>query len=1371
MKVVPVPCGPAVTESERLALERLKAGLISLPGDDCWYLLTNLMFSVTHQLQSEEIDIVAIGPPGVRVVEVKHWTDAHSHWAEAEADRVTTKARKIGTTLRKIVSGLPHVDGVVLLTRRASKVKRLAGGGKVRGVEFHPLKEWRAALRPDEPVALSPRQVKGLVRELEPKSAVAIDGALPLRRLAGYVNLELQTPKEEAFHRIYKGKHSSRKDRVFLHLYDMSANVAGSPERAARREHDALHYELSRFRWAPRVLDSFQDAPGYRGEMKFFTVLDPAVPNIEERAGDESWGLTERLDFARRTISAVQELHESTANGLGFVHRNLSAQTILVKHDNSPVLTGFEHVGTPAAQSISLAGYSVPEHDHTVAPEVRGHGLSAADQCSDIYSLCASLRVLFTDWDGAEGWQASEADKALTAGLGAPQTRPSLQELASKFAELLGQEVPQPAIPAPRFWTEDQEVRFQDRTYRVVARLGSGGVGTAFKVVELDGSTGRDVGTFVGKVVSHEATGEQVRQAYQRARQSVSRHPGLSAVFQVATEWQETEFVALATWIEGSTLADYAGVIPLLAEDQSDGPGEAEELVLRWLEEMCQALGALHANGLVHGDVSPGNIIVSKTQDLGHAEGSVDRLVLTDYDFVTRIGKPPSSPGTVLYGSPNRVRKGEARPSDDLFALAASFFHVLFETEPFVHDGHRTKEKGLNWEHGDREAYPRAADFMDRATDPDVSERFASVTDALQVLRAARSSEDPPQASPVDDDPSRADPPPSTPPRLPTVGPAERSPNEVPWLHTLLQSYPGSRWGNQETRGLDSEFAKRTYVKTELERVLHEEVLDRQVGLVVLCGNAGDGKTALLQHLTQELGLGSHRSDQRILQGEIEDGRRVHVNLDGSAAWDGRSADELLDEFLAPFRDGRPHEEVVHLLAINDGRLLEWIDHNGETALTEALERRLNDEFRLESAAPKRPGSDASSDPHIAFHSLNNRSHVGGIAWNAGTIDNDFLNQLVDRLYGGAEAVAMWESCNTCSAQEVCRVYQATRLFGPVGLSTDDESRTQARQRLFEALQAVHFRGETHITVRELRGALVYVLFGTDYCSDYHQGAAGTESPAYWDRAFDAEAPARQGDVLAEFVRLDPALEAHPKVDRRLLQDDDGSEGRESVRRLASARRRAYFEGIDGEEADVGLAQGRHIQRFRNAPFLDDAASARLCTDLCKGIARLGDLPSKAFRDDVVPLRIQPRTPTETAFWSEKPVSRFRLNLQFPRPTVSDDQSAASGVLAPLHRCVHLVYTYEDGRTESLRMGAELFHRLLELGEGYQLGDVSTDDAFANLSIFLQRLLREDDRELIAWSPIQEDATYQIKAVIDRSVPGSPRQRLVVEKREGDRDE
>src|SRR6266571_6688400 len=98
----------------------METRLRSVSGDDAWILLTNLAFSITNQLQSDEIDIVAIGPPGVRVVEVKHWTaqwvDAHPDLVAQEADRVTNKARKIGTTLRKIVPALPRVDGVILVT-------------------------------------------------------------------------------------------------------------------------------------------------------------------------------------------------------------------------------------------------------------------------------------------------------------------------------------------------------------------------------------------------------------------------------------------------------------------------------------------------------------------------------------------------------------------------------------------------------------------------------------------------------------------------------------------------------------------------------------------------------------------------------------------------------------------------------------------------------------------------------------------------------------------------------------------------------------------------------------------------------------------------------------------------------------------------------------------------------------------------------------------------------------------------------------------------------------------------------------------------------------------------------------------------------
>jgi hypothetical protein len=160
-----------------------------------------------------------------------------------------------------------------------------------------------------------------------------------------------------------------------------------------------------------------------------------------------------------------------------------------------------------------------------------------------------------------------------------------------------------------------------------------------------------------------------------------------------------------------------------------------------------------------------------------------------------------------------------------------------------------------------------------------------------------------------------------------------------------------------------------------------------------------------------------------------------------------------------------------------------------------------------------------------------------------------------------------------------------------------------------------------------------------------------------------------------------------------------------------------------------------------------------VCRDLCRGISRLEDLPLKALnRQGVVPLRITPRTPTETAFWIEKPLSAFRLEAELPPDTQGVDR---------FHRQAFLIHRYRNGSEERLRLGAELFHLLLELSDGYQLGDVSTDDTFAHLSIFIQRLVREDEREMLAWNPMQDDTIYSISIDL-HSVSGNHVQRLVL---------
>jgi hypothetical protein len=439
------------------------------------------------------------------------------------------------------------------------------------------------------------------------------------------------------------------------------------------------------------------------------------------------------------------------------------------------------------------------------------------------------------------------------------------------------------------------------------------------------------------------------------------------------------------------------------------------------------------------------------------------------------------------------------------------------------------------------------------------------------------------------------------------------------------------------------------------------------------------------------------------------------------------------------------------VLAINDGRLLEWMDRIPETSLTEQL-----------YDAVQSGGTAAGS--HVRFINLNYRSLVGNVSIMGKEVDTEFLDALIDQLYGGPNAASIWNKCCTCRAKGHCEVFKATSLFGPseIPFVIGIEQRKRARGRLYEALQAVHLRGETHVTVRELRAALVYILFGVHYCSDLHDGSAFDASP-FWDRAFSPISADRQGEVLRELARFDPALEANPQLDRYLLSQPSMESKKTAPHyerlSLESARRRAFFEWSSRQIEEVailpdalGLARGRNLKLFLNLAFDEGNEIRRVCARLCRGISRLEDLPLQALdRADVVPLRITPRTPTETTFWVEKPIEAFRLEADLP---VASD-------IDRLHRQAYLIYRYRSGEEERLRLGAELFHLLLELSDGYQLGDVSTDDTFAHLSVFVQRLIREDERELFAWNPMRDDVLFKVGTHTNHSQQGFQQQMIL----------
>lgn len=1287
-----VPCGVAVNESERQATERLKN---KLPAG--WLLLSNVNHSFSATRLSDEIDLIAIGPPGVTVIEVKHWDldylKKEPSRAEAEAERIATKAKRIAGNVRSSIDA-GFISPAILLTRGGTGI---SGGQrfKVRGVPVFGLSEWADLTNVNGPARLSPSQIEQVARLIEPRARLAVAG--DLRRFGDLINLERLDSPDAPFHRVYRGQHISRRDKVILHLFDLSASDSKHAENLARREFEVIQ-RWQKSDYVPLLLDSFQEAEQFPGELFYFTLVDPAAPTLRERVRDATWTMLERLDYATRALEALDEFHcPRDPDSQPLIHRNISPDTLRVRLNNRPLFTGFGLSRIGGVHTISTSSVALPQEDW-IAPEVRWGGLAAADARSDVYSLCKSLLLLF---DGDQP-SAQEARQWLTLGCAElPEQREKLSEIAAVLRRNTSPSAGTqraPSLPLPQYWDEDTIVPFNRSRYRVINRLGRGGMGQTFKVVELSPENDEQFGTYVAKVIDKQQDGEQALRAYRRARQFTT-HPNLSALHEIAAEWRADSFVALLKWIDGIPLIDLRGVLELQAEELSEPSTEA--MVIRWLIALCDALWQFHAAGFVHGDVSPTNIIVRGGD-----------VVLTDYDTVTAIGESPRARNP-LYASDRVQENRPTAPSDDIFALAASFFHVIFDRDPFVYGTERRRDKGLNLEGIDTSHWSRLLKFLVRATAPDPGLRFEDAREARQFLLQ---DSVPPEGEGIE--PS---------------GAAPLSPQTVPRLRQLLSAYPGSPHGNLETRGLDSQFSEETYVETALDAILQREVRDGVVDLIVLFGNAGDGKTAFLQRLAQAVTGDRPSSQQRVWERRLSSGRILRVNLDGSASFRGKSANAVLDSFLAPFitGDAMQPRNSTHALAINSGKMLEWLEESA--ADSPFLDRLRAELFDVDYEAHAAPST------RFRLIDLNRRSLVGGFDSRARELRTDFLNALLDRLLGEDGPADPWAPCRRCSAQARCSAWHSVKVL------RDGDLGRRVRERLAEAFQACHLRGEIHITARELRAALVFILFGIHDCQDLHDDVE-LRPARYWDRAFASIGPAaegRQGELLAELACMDPALDSNPILDRHLLRQISASGSEPSTEQLASARRRAFFEWADRDFAEMKLPPdaltmhgARHLRRFRSAPTMTDEERQQLCRDLCLGIARLEDLPDVAFRSPGLPLRVTPRTPTESAFWVVKPWERFSVSAPLPK--------TIDGVEV-MHTHVVLKYRYATGQEERLPIGLELFHLLLDLKDGAQLAGVAYEGVFAHLDLFVQRIAQEDVREMHAWHPEQEDRVSTLR--------------------------
>jgi serine/threonine protein kinase len=573
MRVETIACGAFANESERHALEMLLQKLRGHQSGQRWILLTNLASAVNDRAIPDEIDLVAIGSTGLFIIEVKHWDrsflKSRTSEVQHEAIKLNDKVRRLVGKLRRAGIDCDFVAGRFLLTKDTPKLDQ--NRPVHHGCEFFGLSEWRQLFKLDDVQIFDDATIERACQVYQPQTKVAISG--DIRRIANVRNLELQSPSADRFHRVYRGEHVRSRDKVILHLYDLSASTDGKADRVASREFDALQ-KLQKLPCVPRLMDSFHEVPDYPGELWYFTLVDPGAPSVAERSRDRRWELPERRAFAILAIRALAQIHACDRDGVGFVHRQISPQTLLVASDNLPVFTAFDLSRISGTMTVSPAAGALTASDW-IAPEVQTQGLGVADQRSDVFSLCATLRLIFAEITDNEAVFTRET---LAAGLAEqPGQRPSLAKLADTVEGKQRPTQPQSALPMVRYWSEGLEVPFKQSQYRIVSRLGSGSFGTTFKVAHIDG--GQEVGTFAAKVVFDQESRVRSLGAYRNARQH-SDHPSLATIFEVNSDPTANSFVAVMEWVDGTPLAEWVGLVELYAEELGE---TLEALAGRWI--------------------------------------------------------------------------------------------------------------------------------------------------------------------------------------------------------------------------------------------------------------------------------------------------------------------------------------------------------------------------------------------------------------------------------------------------------------------------------------------------------------------------------------------------------------------------------------------------------------------------------------------------------------------------------------------------------------------------------------------------------------------------------------------------------------------
>lgn len=208
--------------------------------------------------------------------------------------------------------------------------------------------------------------------------------------------------------------------------------------------------------------------------------------------------------------------------------------------------------------------------------------------------------------------------------------------------------------------------------------------------------TGRRVGCYrIGRLIAE----GRVAQVY-RARDLVLGRPVAFKISRVATRASGSELIdearAVASVTHESVVriysAGWVGEHAYLALELIGGRTLEAALTeagrfpwrraLLHLADLASGLAAIHAVGVVHGDIKPGNVLLDPARP--HPRSTEGLAVITDLGIPRRWRKPGLYFGTPSYSSPEHCHEhGRLDERSDLFSLGIVFYEMLSGRPPF----------------------------------------------------------------------------------------------------------------------------------------------------------------------------------------------------------------------------------------------------------------------------------------------------------------------------------------------------------------------------------------------------------------------------------------------------------------------------------------------------------------------------------------------------------------------------------------------------------------------------------------------------------------------------------------------------------------